>query len=658
MSVINLENISKTYVSKAVLRNVNLRLDHGDRLGLIGHNGSGKTTLLRIITGIEEADGENSKVEIAGSSIMRYLTQEFDDSLDTHSALENPELQDLFLQLEELSLQMEEEPENEKLLAKYSELQAKFSAKGAWDYSHRLAEAAAGLGLDMEKIRRSRGSLSGGERMRLSLASMLVEDADLLLLDEPTNHLDVEASEWLETYLASFKGCLIVISHDRKFLDAVCNKIAELNNGKLEIYPGNYSHFKGIQAEVRYHKQREEEKLRKEISREEEIVQTLYSHRNISAYHSRQKKLHKLKDSLENLKNENKVIQPKFKLKALADPELGTTKRLLISARDLSIQFPDSDKPLFTPFDFDLRSRDRVLFCGPNGCGKSNLLKALAAQNPYMEGEIRIVSDIRFATLQQWQRFGNPEQTVVDCLRSYDEHLTFGQAREILASYSFFDTDLVRSLHTLSGGEKSRLALACILLKKPDILFLDEPTNHLDIESVEILEEALLQYSGTIVAVSHDRYFIDNIAKTVWGFVDGSFREFPKYSSYRNAVKAARLAKQNEANPLRDEDNFSQESFDFSAEEIKLWPSLKELPGKIKSSKDERRFRAKLGEIFRDVEKEISLLDNEIQEMEASFGTDDSAELYTKYGQKQIRQEKLFELLIKLEVMREENAKN
>ncbi len=656
MSLLTLNHVAKTYANQEVLRDVNLSLDRGDRLGLIGHNGSGKTTLLRLIAGKEDPDADKGRVHIADSVICQYLEQEFSqDDLD-RDALEHPEFRALQEELAKLEAAMAQEPENSQLLARYAEINANFAAKGAWDYPYRLAQAAAGLGLSLEKVKRNRALLSGGERMRLALASLLVEDADLLLLDEPTNHLDIEAIEWLSIYLAQTKAAMIVVSHDRAFLDSVTNLTAELNHGKLTLYRGNYSQFKVIQSQDQLRLSREASKLQKAIDHESEVVQTLYSHRKIASYHSRQKKLEKLQDALTKVKEDAKVVTPRFKLTYLSEADPGKPGQLLISGQGVSVRFPDADEDLFEPVDIEIHSGQRILICGPNGCGKTNLLKCLAAENPYLVGDIRLLPGLRFASLAQWQRFEDQEQEVLTCLMAANDRLTPGQAQEVLAAYGFFHTDLQKRLKDLSGGEKSRLALACILQHQPDLLFLDEPTNHLDIRSSEILESALKDFKGTLVAVSHDRYFIQTLAEQVWGFLGREIQSFYSYPSYRQAVQAwqqqaAKAEKKGSDQADKPSDVLSgqAEGPHFSPSELKLWPDLAKLPWTNRSKQAERQVRAQGAAALRAMEKEIADLEASGAELEALFGKKDSQELYEQYGHQQIRLEGLLNLYIKLD---------
>lgn len=649
MSILILDKLSKSFAGKPVLKEVQLRLDRGDKLALIGNNGSGKSTLLKLIAGKEIPDDQEARIHISSGTIISYLEQEFSQTTDTRGIPQHPEwerLREEFFLVEE---KMRENPEDTALLQKYAQLSAQWEASGAKDYPYRLLQAAAGLGLDAKKLSQNRSTLSGGERMRLELASILISDSDLLLLDEPTNHLDIDAMEWLENQLKESKAAMIIVSHDRHFLDAVCNLTCEINYGECTVHRGNYSRFKEIQADNLLRLSNEQKKLEKSIEREKEIVQTLLSHRKISSYHSRQKKLGKLNDALKAVKSRGKIAEQRFSLRQLQASEPGRANRLLISAKDLSIHFPDSETGLFEPFSIEVRAGQKILFCGPNGCGKSSLLGALSGENPYMLGEIKLVENLRYAKLEQNHRFDHPHLSVIESLMLRDEHLSYGRAREILASYGFFGTDLEKELAVLSGGEKSRLALAMILQAKPDLLFLDEPTNHLDIASSEILEEALKKYSGTVLAVSHDRYFIENIADKVFGFIGSEIREFPHYAAYRNAVQA--FLQEKEQAPLA-VDKAEASTLDralFSAEDISLFPGLKAVPPLTKSKQVQRQIRAKISQALRNMERELLSLDEKISDLEARFATESSAELYEEYGKAQIRQEGLLNLYIKAE---------
>ncbi len=684
MSILTVENIHKSYFGKEILRGVSFSLDRGDRLALIGDNGSGKSTLLRIIAGKEKADPESGRVCLASTARPAMLEQELERGQSGSLALDDPEMQKLEQAFRRVEAAMAADPQNSRLLQEYTTLSAKFEALGAWDFEHNLAAALAGLGLEADVLGRPVSALSGGEQMRVKLARILVKEPDLLLLDEPTNHMDVAACEWLEAYLARYKGSLIVVSHDRRFLDRVATQIAELDEGKLSLFSGNYTDYLRIREENLFRLKKEEKKLRDQLDHESEVAQTMLSHRKMTSYHSREKKVRKLSEALTAIKAKTRQKRSPFTLKLIVNEDHGDPRRTLIEATNLSVQFPDSDVPLFKPLDLRIRGQEKKLIVGPNGCGKSNLIRALAAQNPWLTGDVRLSANLQMAFLDQWVRFADESLSVIDELRSRQD-LTVGQAREVLASFGFFDSDLEKKIQVLSGGEKSRLALSCILQENPELLFLDEPSNHLDIKSREILEKALENYKGSILAVSHDRYFIDRIAEEVWGYLDGGFRPFPTYDAYRRAVQAeaAATAENKAANPFPEqkatvsakgektplsenknspsaqtaekgsEPEFKQSgrvSLSFSSIELALLPQLKKIPLKPANKSEERRYRAQMSEALKQCEDEIALCEKQSAELESQFGQNDSSQLYEDYAKIHTRLEAMTELYFKLGV--------
>ncbi len=682
MSILTVENIHKSYFGKEILKGVSFSLDRGDRLALIGDNGSGKSTLLRIISGKEKADPESGRVCLASTARPAMLEQELERGKSSSSALDDPEMQKLEQAFRRVEAAMAADPQNSRLLQEYTDLSAKFEALGAWDFERNLTAALAGLGLDSDILTRPVSALSGGEQMRVKLARILVKEPDLLLLDEPTNHMDVDACEWLEDYLARYKGSLIVVSHDRRFLDRVATQIAELDEGKLSLFSGNYTDYLRIREENLFRLRKEEKKLREQVAHESEVAQTMLSHRKMTSYHSREKKVRKLSEALTAIKAQTRQKRSPFTLKLIVNEDHGDPRRTLIEATNLSVQFPDSDVPLFKPLDLRIRGQEKKLIVGPNGCGKSNLIRALAAQNPWLTGDVRLSSNLQMAFLDQWVRFADESLSVIDELRSRQD-LTVGQAREVLASFGFFDSDLEKKIQVLSGGEKSRLALSCILQENPELLFLDEPSNHLDIKSREILEKALENYQGTILAVSHDRYFIDRIAEEVWGYLDGGFRPFPTYDAYRRAVQAeAAAAAENKAagqlpeqkaaasaqtlkNSLSGNKNsphpqavtsgsepqikpVSGFNLSFTATELALLPQLKKIPLNPQNKSEERRYRAQMAAALKQCEDEIALCEKQSAELESQFGQNDSSQLYEDYAKVHSRLEALTELYFKL----------
>lgn len=597
MSYLTVDQVSKSYFERQILDGVSFRLDRGDRLALIGSNGAGKTTLLRLINGSEQPD--RGQISRAPQVVIGYLSQHVEEicDLDSHP-LANQELADLEAEMRQLEWEIaalaspaadraghasseatadgfgdvaditgnaagepgrgrtdqgrpdpagpagsaddpsesERTRQQRRCLARYAACTARFEALEGYDFPRRMQEALDGLGLSGEILQRPLATLSGGERMRVALARILLMSPDLLLLDEPTNHMDAQAQEWLEAYLARFKGAVLLISHDRAFIDQVATSVAELENGRLTIRPGNYSQFMAIEASEQLTMGREIRKLERELERQQQVTQTMLSHRKMSAYHAREKVVARLSGQLGDIRERARRQQARVNFNFLPGAIEGDPEKMLLTASDLGISF--ADHVLFRQVSLELRNGQRVCLCGPNGCGKSTLLALLLGRIPDFSGEVRLADKAVFGHMGQHVSFPDESATLLDELLSRAD-LSEGQARNLLARYGFRDVDVFKSIQVLSGGERARFYLACLLLERPDMLFLDEPTNHLDIRSREILERALLDYPGAILAVSHDRYFIERIAQQVLGFIGGQVQPFADYLQYRQTARAS-----------------------------------------------------------------------------------------------------------------------
>ena len=636
MSLLTISNLHKSFGDDVILNGVDLILDRGEKLALIGDNGAGKTTLFRLILGRETPD--KGDIHIANGVITGYLEQHLDPLTEDKSALTDPELERLEREMRELEREIAADHTDE-LLRRYQRVTDQFEAMGGYDFRHRMAEILAGLGLAPETATRPLYQLSGGERMRVALARILLRKPDLLLLDEPTNHLDQDAIEWLEDDLSRYSGSLIVISHDRTFLDRVADRTGEINNGRLTVHPGNYSRFKEIEAEQRFAREREIKKLSKKLERQEEITQTMLSHRKISSYRSSQKKEDRLTRKLEDLKDRQARNSVRLTYRIVKGTTEGDPDRVLFETDGLTVTF--DGRRLFQPFSAYLKGAQRVCLVGPNGCGKTTLLNALLGRVPEAEGEVRLASGMHFGYLGQIVTFDNDRVTLVDEIMRRHEHLTEGQARNLLARFGFVGDDVFKRIEVLSGGERSRLYLCSLLHENPDILFLDEPTNHLDISSREILEDALNDYDGAILAVSHDRYFIDAIAERIWGFIGDAICEFPDYRAYSRGRKRYReqaAAARPEAETTADNSEGAASERKASANAIDwggiadLFPDVKQFPSIPKNPAGLRKLRARLNEILRELERATEELRGRIAEAEAGFGVDDSPAVYTEYA--------------------------
>lgn len=615
MSILTIKNISKSYFGKTVLDKISLSLNLGDRLVLTGENGAGKSTLLKIIAGQETEDKENGNVAIASGIVTAYLPQQLPLQTDLKAdCLSNPEYDSIKAELEKLEAEMAKEPDQFSHLAgEYDLYLRRFEAMGGFSFQSQLLAVLSELGFPQEASQRPLYCLSGGERMRAALAHIIVQNPDLLLLDEPTNHLDIDGIEWLENWIKSFAGTVIAISHDRSFMDNIATHTAQLAGGRIFLAAGNYSDFKKTQGMRLYAREREVKKLQREAVKEEGVVQTMLSQRNIGQYHSRQKKLARINKQLDELEREKLPAEKKINFSFSSAAEPRGKARLFLEAKNISLSFASKD--LFADFSGKISTKDRILITGPNGCGKTSLLKILTGELLPSKGQLTVNPRIRPAYMGQIFSFADENNDLLSEIKMADPGLTEERSRNLLAGYGFRDNDVHKKLAVLSGGERARIHLCKILLKAPTILFLDEPTNHLDINSREILEAALLDFDGAIVAVSHDRYFIDKIGERIWGFIASSIGEYSSYQSWRGMVKASAAAAENAHG---------------KAQENKTAAPNR---GKKILAADKRRKKALDQQKIGQLEKIITDQEQAAKELEASFAHNTEAEIYQQYAQ-------------------------
>ena len=514
MIVLQTNQLTKSFGVNEVLKGVTLTVQDHHRVGLVGSNGSGKSTLLKILAGQDAYDGGTL-------STTRGLRIGFHTQLDdlTSERTVWQEMETCFagvFEMEEQLRQMEArmgelhdvDPEQYARLSEdYAKLTDRFEEEDGYSWRSRLQGVLTGLGFTSAQYDQSVPSLSGGERTRLKLGKLLLLRTDLLLLDEPTNHLDLTSIQWLEDYLRAYKGAVVVVSHDRYFLDAVCNSIAELSFGKIEQYEGNYTRYLKLREEVMVRRLKEYTLQQKEIAREEAII-AQYRAYNTEASHikakSREKRLSKI-ERLEKPVEEHNVF---FRFHA----GRGTGNDVLL-CEDLSKSF--GERRLFHGLNLHVRAGDRIALLGANGVGKSTLLKILVGQEAPDAGSVRFGAGVEVGYYDQQQQGLHPDKDVLN--EVWDDFPRMDQTtiRNALAGFLFTGDDVLAPISTLSGGERGRVLLTKLMLRQDNFLILDEPTNHLDMDSREMLETALLGFEGTILTVSHDRYFINRIADRV-----------------------------------------------------------------------------------------------------------------------------------------------
>ncbi len=547
MSILSIEAVEKSWFGRKLLDRVSLRLDKGDKLALIGENGTGKTTLFKLIMGQESIDA--GRIVLASGTVVGYLSQTPEVvRSETETALDHPALQEAEAKMRRLEHEIadahaaDEHAASDKniddVLAAYSQAMARFEALGGYDYAPRLAQILSGLGFKGESLDQPLRSLSGGERMRVQMARILISEPDLLMLDEPTNHLDVSGIEWLEDYLTRFGGTVLFISHDRSFIDACATNVAELAGSKIQVYRGNYSKYLEQKAIEDDFARLEIKRLGEAVKRESEVAQTMLSHRKMSSYHSREKKVMKLSAALEEARGKLKAGPGRMNFHFIPKERDGDPKRTILKAEGLGMAY--GDRVLFEGLDFSLGAQEHLVLAGPNGCGKTTLLHILQGETEGFSGQVQVSAGIRYAAMGQYVPFEDETLTVLEELAARSD-LPEGELRSRLARFGFTDVTVFKEIHVLSGGERARLYLCCLLEEEPDLLYLDEPTNHLDIHSRDILEQALADFTGAILAVSHDRFFIDRIASEILGFVEGEVLPFFNYKQYRRAAREAQI---------------------------------------------------------------------------------------------------------------------
>ena len=528
-------------VGKKILDGLTFQVDSGERVGLLGKNGCGKTTLLRILTG--QLDWDEGEVVLAPDKRVGLISQipvypagyTVEDVLDTAFR----PLREMEEEMEQLAARMER-GEDPALLRRYDQLTAAFEAGGGYDTDTRKNKVCSGLQIGPGMREQLFDRLSGGEKTRVNLGRLILEDTDILLLDEPTNHLDLKATEWLEEYLDKFKGTVLAVSHDRWFLDRVVDRVIEIQEGKAEFYSGNYS-FYVVEKERRYQeKLKQYEKEQAKIQQLEKAAEQL----RIWAYSGNDKifkQAQSMEKRIERMRTTDRPTRERKMEVRFGEREFRGDEVLTI--KGLSKSF--GQRALFSGVDLEVVGGERIALLGDNGTGKSTLIKILMGEEGPDEGKIRMGPTVKIGYLPQIIHFDHPERSLLDTML-YELDCTAQTARNRLASFKFRGEDVFKPVSALSGGEQSRLRLCMLMDEKINLLILDEPTNHLDIQSREWIEEAVEEYEGNLLFVSHDRYFIDRFATRVWVLEDGQVTDFRgSYGEYR----AARERKQAQAVP-------------------------------------------------------------------------------------------------------------
>ena len=596
--MLSCNNVSKSFGVETILEDISFSVNEGDKIGIVGVNGTGKTTLFKVITGIFPHD----KGDIFTSKNCRlgYLEQNtnfysektiYDEVVSVFSDLIEAEEELRSLEHQIASLSAKESSSGDQLkkaMDTYGKKYEEFEKKNGYAYKSEVRGTLKGLGFSDEEMNKPVNVLSGGEKTRVLLAKLLLSKPSLLLLDEPTNHLDADAIEWLEAFLRSYEETIMIISHDRYFLDQSVNRIFEMENKRLTSYNGNYTEYQKqakINREIRL---RQYENQQRDIKKQEESIERLKAYgreKHLKRARSKEKMLDKV-DRLDKPQELRKKARFNFVLRHHSGNDV-------LKAQGLGKSF--GDRKLFEGVDFDLYRGEKVALIGPNGVGKSTLFKIIMGDESQDQGEYKLGQGVDIAYFHQEQKSLNLENSIIDEVWDDNPHMTQTEVRNLLGAFLFEGEDVFKSIRSLSGGERARVAILKLILSKSNLLLLDEPTNHLDIDSKEVLEDALKEYEGTLLTISHDRYFLNTVVDRILVLKPDGIEEYlGNYEYYQNKKKEE-----------------SEKSY---------LAEMEDLPSKTKTQiKEERRREKELKKnenkakkLIKDIEVEIELLEKQI----------------------------------------------
>ncbi|MCT3341463.1 ABC transporter ATP-binding protein [Lactobacillus johnsonii] len=610
MIIAQAQDLEQRFGGNTIFSNISFSVPDNARIGLVGPNGAGKTTLLKIMTGQQEPT--SGQFTINKGLNVGYIAQE--NALDEDKTIWD-EMLTVFDNLIEknkritkMQEQIAEHPEDEDLLKRYDQLAYDFEQEGGFTYQAEIKSILNGFNFKENTWQKVIRTLSGGEKTRLAFVKLLLQKPPVLLLDEPTNYLDLDTLDWLEAFLKNYQGAIITVSHDQYFLDHLANQIFELNFGNLTTFKGNYSQYVKERELMNNQQEAAYEKQQEKIKKEEEFIQkNLVRASTTKRAQSRRKAL----DKMERIK------PPKHKQKVRINftSDRPSGKEVLI-AKDLTIGYPD--KTMVSDIDFQVNKNDRVAIIGPNGIGKSTLLKTIMKKLEPKDGSIKYGASLDIGYYDQELQSLDPSKTVLDTI--WDRHKTMPEkdVRSILASFLFTAEDIDKTVGQLSGGQKARLTLTVLSLEKDNFLLMDEPTNHLDIEAKEVLEQALDNYDGTLLFVSHDRYFINELANKIISVRDGHAKIYNGNYSYYLDEKAKQAAAVQEA----------------KAEQTESTTSANQNQGKLSYQEQKARDsqKRKLERAVSDAEARIEKLENEEQEIQTEMANPDIAASFEKLG--------------------------
>ena len=620
------QNISKAFGTKEVLHDVNFHINEKEKIAIVGINGSGKTTLLKIIMGEETPD--NGQVIIAKDTTIGYLSQHQDISFDNTIYGEMLATKQYILDLEtnirklEKDMKHAEGEELEKILETYNRLSSKYDRDNGYSYESEITGVLKGLGFSPEDYDRHINTLSGGQKMRIALGRLLLTRPDLIILDEPTNHLDMPSISWLEGFLASYSGSVLIVSHDRYFIDRIVTKVIEIDNKKATIYHGNYTYFADKRAELRASMMKAYLNQQAQIKHQEAVITKLKQfnrEKSIKRAESREKMLDKI-DVLD------KPTEIASEMRLTLEPSVESGNDVL-TVSHLAKSF--GKEALFTDLDFEIKRGEKVALIGGNGTGKTTILKMINHIVSKDAGTITLGSRVHIGYYDQEHQVLSLHKTIFEEISDAYPDLNNTKIRNVLAAFLFTGDDVFKKIEDLSGGERGRVSLAKLMLSPANFLILDEPTNHLDIQSKSILEDAIRSYTGTVLVVSHDRYFINRIATRILELKDQKLYSFignyEYYDSHKEQVYTAAAA-------------VAPESADSMSDTTAPVSSAKD---DYKKQKEEQaRIRKKENDIKK-TEQQIEQIEADISEIDREFEKPEIATNSAKLGELSKKREEL-----------------
>jgi len=641
--ILSCKEIQKVYGIHVILEKVNFHIEEKEKVAVVGVNGAGKTTLFRILT--QQIAPDDGTFYFRKDATMGYLAQN-QELIENRTIYE--EMMEVFKYLQEMERNLREMENKMGMLIgeelsdnmeQYSRLQHKFEQNDGYGYESRIKGVLKGLGFTETEYSQPIMTLSGGQKTRVYLGKLLLSKPDLLLLDEPTNHLDIASLEWLEGFLRGYEGAVLIISHDRFFLDRIVTKVVEIENRKSKVYNGNYSFFASQKESDRENQQKAYTEQQKEIKHQEDVIKKLRSfnrEKSVKRAESREKSLQKM----------DKVERPEDlpnKMRLTLTPKIQSGSDVLF-AEDLSKSFPD--KTLFEKVSFDIKREEKVAIIGPNGVGKSTLFRMLLGSVSTDSGHLRMGTNVHVGYYDQEQQNLNEDKTIFQEISDTYPNMDNGQIRTVLAAFVFTGDEVYQTISSLSGGEKGRVSLAKIMLSNANLLMLDEPTNHLDMYSKEILENAINCYQGTLLYISHDRYFINKTAQkilelTPTGVISywGNYQYYLEKKAERQQEEVDRLAK-----------NPEEEEIVLESETKIDWKKQKEQQAKERKIASQI---AKVEEQIHDVEEKIKALEELLFHEEISCDVGKTQDIFKEKTELESRLETVYEEWEKLQEMQE-----